>query len=114
MAPAPFAPQLSEVAAYRIVTEALTNVVRHAQAQSCHIRLMLADTLVLEVADDGRGLPPHHHAGVGLLGMRERAAELGGTCTITALPSGGTRMQAQLPFPSGHPKTADSVEHIGG
>jgi two-component system NarL family sensor kinase len=107
-------PAAVEAAAYRIIMEALTNVVRHAQAQTCHIRLTLTDVLELEVVDDGRGLPLDHHAGVGLLGMRERAAELGGTCTITALPSGGTRMYAQLPLPSGCADTDCAAGDMGG
>jgi signal transduction histidine kinase len=88
-----------EVAAYRIVLEALTNVLRHAQAQHCHIRLSAEDRLLyLQVADDGCGLPVNYQAGVGLTSIRERAAELGGACLIEHLPSGGTRIVVQLPL----------------
>jgi signal transduction histidine kinase len=89
-----------EVAAYRIVLEALTNVTRHAQARHCRIRLMLDRLLELEITDDGCGLPSVHRAGVGLTSMRERAEELGGTCVIESLPAGGTRVLAALPLPS--------------
>jgi signal transduction histidine kinase len=87
-----------EVAAYRIVQEALTNVVKHAQAGRCTVRLAAADVLEVAIADDGVGLPDERRAGVGLLAMRERAEELGGTCVIEALPAGGTRVMARLPL----------------
>jgi signal transduction histidine kinase len=53
--------------------------------------------LTVEVTDDGRGLPPDLVAGVGLSSMRERAAEMGGTCGVKAAPGGGTRVVAVLP-----------------
>src|SRR5215218_2277386 len=64
-----------EVAAYRIVQEALTNVARHAKASKCVIHLALEEaegTLRLEIEDDGRGLPPERGHGVGIASMRER------------------------------------------
>jgi signal transduction histidine kinase len=87
-----------EVAAYRIIREALSNVIRHAQARTCRIRLSVGDALCLEIGDDGVGLPPDRQAGVGLTSMRERAEELGGTCLVEALPAGGTRVWARLPL----------------
>lgn len=87
-----------EVAAYRIVQEALTNVASHAFAQTCLIRLWLNHTLCLEVKDDGVGLPKDGRMGVGLASMRERAAEIGGSCVIEPAPSGGTRVVARLPL----------------
>jgi signal transduction histidine kinase len=89
-----------EVAAYRIVQEALSNVVRHAQARTCQIQLRLAEALYLEIDDDGMGLPSARQAGVGLTSMRERAEELGGMCLVEALPAGGTRVRARLPLPA--------------
>ncbi len=77
---------------------ALTNVVRHSQARVCLVRLKLEDKLVVEINDDGRGLPAAPHAGVGLASMRERAVELGGTCAIEARRTGGTRVLVQLPL----------------
>jgi len=55
-------------------------------------------TLIVEVRDNGQGLPVQSHAGVGLRAMHERAAELGGICTIAALRGGGTVVQARLPL----------------
>src|SRR5947208_1404098 len=68
-------PAAVEVAAYRIVLEALTNVVYHAQATRCRICLSLSDVLTLEILDDGVGLSGDHRAGVGMTSMRERAEE---------------------------------------
>ncbi|MEI2610222.1 MAG: sensor histidine kinase [Candidatus Promineifilaceae bacterium] len=94
-------PAAVEVAAYRIAQEALTNVVRHAQARHCLVRLELNGALNVEIRDDGVGLPAggRQHGGLGLLSMRERAVELGGTCVIGPLPGGGTRILASLPLP---------------
>jgi signal transduction histidine kinase len=96
-------PAAVEVAAYRIVHEALTNVMRHAQAQTCHIQLTLAEQgpqtlLCLDIIDDGCGLPRERHQGVGLVAMRERAAELGGICVVAAGPTRGTVVRARLPL----------------
>jgi signal transduction histidine kinase len=93
-------PAAVEVAAYRIVMEALNNVVRHADARNCEVRLSLEDepeALNLEVSDDGRGMGEDHRSGVGLSSMRERAEELGGSCVVESARSGGTRVKAQLP-----------------
>lgn len=97
-------PAAAEVACYRIALEALTNVARHAEARNCTVRLALdeeAGTLHLEVEDDGRGIGEDHREGVGLTSMRERAEELGGSCTIEAVPFGsGTRIRVFLPYAS--------------
>ena len=99
--PLPPLPAAVDVAAYRIVQEALTNVVRHAQAHLCTVQLTVRDGLDVEVTDDGVGLPGARHIGVGLTSMRERAAELGGTCSVEPAPGGGTRVRAHLPLPRG-------------
>lgn len=92
-------PAAVEVAAYRIALEALTNVARHSGARSCAVRLSIADgALRIEVADDGRGVDPNVRAGTGLISMRERAQELGGTFEIELRPSGGTTVRASLPL----------------
>lgn len=94
-------PAAVEVAAYRIAQEALTNVARHAQAKVCRVRVSLGGELELEITDDGIGLPEDRRAGVGLSSMRERAAELGGTCVVEpAGLTGGTRLLARLPLPA--------------
>ena len=87
-----------EVAAYRIALEAIHNVNRHARAQHCVIRLSLCDNLCLDVSDDGRGLPDQVRAGVGMISMRERAEELGGTCVFEKRHGGGTHVLVQLPL----------------
>ncbi|MGZ4508823.1 MAG: GAF domain-containing sensor histidine kinase [Blastococcus sp.] len=97
----PSLPAAVEVAAYRIVTEALTNVVRHSGAT--HSSVVLAATggrLHLTVTDDGRGIeePRDHRSGVGLTAMPERAAELGGTCVVLPGAEGGTSVIAELPL----------------
>ena len=89
-----------EVAAYQIVSEALTNVRRHAMARHCRIHLAVNDGwLELEVADDGVGLSPELREGVGLGSMRERASELGGSVSVEAGPAGGTRVCGEIPVP---------------
>jgi signal transduction histidine kinase len=92
-------PAAVEVAAYRVVAESLTNVVRHAKARSARVRLeRTAADLVVEVADDGVGIGEDVQAGVGLLSVRERAAELGGRADVNCPPSGGTVVRAVLPL----------------
>ena len=93
-------PAAVEVAAYRIVLEALTSVVRHARARTCTVRLSVNGVLRLDVTDDGVGVDPAAPSGVGLTSMRERAAELGGRCLVERVPTGGTRVLAELPLPS--------------
>ncbi len=91
-------PAAVEVAAYRIVQEALTNVAKHAQAQCCQVRLAVDDgTLLVEIIDDGVGVPKNRQIGVGLHSMHERAAELGGTCVVEHAAGGGTQVLARLP-----------------
>jgi two-component system, NarL family, sensor kinase len=94
----PDLPVASEAAAYRIANEAMTNAVHHSGGQRCTVRLSASDVLSLEVEDDGTGLPPDDHAGLGLRSMRERADEVGGTWRIAAAPTGGTRVVASLPL----------------
>ncbi len=96
----PTLPAAVEVAAYRIIQEALTNVARHARAKTCTVSLAMDRDLEIEVSDDGVGLPPTRRAGVGLSSMRERAEEIGGSCVIEAGTSGGTRVVAKLPIPN--------------
>ena len=91
----------TEVAAYRIVQEALTNVVRHARARLCTVRLWQDGGLHITVEDDGVGLPVEPRAGVGLSSMAERAAELGGWCRVASRPDGETCVEAYLPLAEG-------------
>jgi signal transduction histidine kinase len=89
-----------EVAAYRIALEAFTNVIRHAHASECTIRLKVEnDALLVEISDNGKGIPiTVNHPGVGLHSMRERASELGGTFSIENNTNGGTMVLASLPM----------------
>jgi signal transduction histidine kinase len=92
-------PAAVEVAAYRIAGEALTNVTRHAHARNATVRLLRDDRdLLVEVADDGSGIAPEAQAGVGLVSLRERAAELGGRSEVTCPATGGTLVRAWLPL----------------
>src|SRR5919107_2389177 len=94
-------PAAVEVACYRIAQEALANVVRHARASHCSIRIRIDDeagALSVEVEDDGRGIRDDDRAGVGMISMRERTEELGGRCTVEPLVGGGTLVRALLPF----------------
>ena len=92
----PKLPAAVEVAAYRIVCEALTNISKHSQATECDVRLTFHGALQIDVRDNGIGLPQGTHSGVGMSSMRERAAELGGTFSIHSLAS-GVHISAQLP-----------------
>jgi signal transduction histidine kinase len=92
-------PGAIDLTAYRIVQELLTNVVRHAGAGVARVALRYApDEVALEIADDGcggNGAPPDGH---GLVGMRERAAAVGGTLAAGPAPGGGFRVSARLPI----------------
>jgi signal transduction histidine kinase len=92
-------PRALEDNAYRIVQEALTNVVKHAGATRIDVALLCADeTLRIGVVDDGSGLDPAAETdGFGLIGMRERVALASGTLTIAPGPSGGTAIDVRLP-----------------
>ena len=92
-------PAAVEVAAYWIVNEALTNVVRHARAARCTVEVCLDDAVLrIAVRDDGTGLPDGWRPGVGTSSMRERAAELSGTVSVQPGSGGrGTEVLAVIP-----------------
>jgi signal transduction histidine kinase len=93
----PFLPPEVSAAALRIAEEALTNVVRHADASVCRVRLRVDDCLHLEVSDNGSGRRDADTPGVGLASMRERAERIGGRFTLAdAAP--GTTVLAALPL----------------
>jgi signal transduction histidine kinase len=86
-----------ELAAYHIVQEALTNARRHAAGAAADVELRYAgDVLRLRIRDNGPGLADRQ-AGHGLLGMRERAAAVGGSLQTGPAPGGGFRVEAELP-----------------
>jgi signal transduction histidine kinase len=92
----PELPAAVEITVYRIVAEAVTNVVRHAGASRCTVQLTLTDRVTLDIADDG---PPNGawQTGVGLRSMRERTAELGGHWAAGPTGRGGN-VHAELPL----------------
>lgn len=95
-------PAAVETAAYRITVEAMTNAVRHSGGRTCAVSIGANDGAVdVDVRDDGRGLDPARRPGVGLRSMRERAAEVGGACTVRSLAEGGTLVHARLPLAYG-------------
>jgi signal transduction histidine kinase len=95
-----------ELALYRVAQEALSNVIRHAQARRAKVDLQFSDqAVVLEVTDDGRGFEvpdspaefaPSGH--FGLLGMQERAELIGAKLEIKSVPGAGTRIRVELPL----------------
>jgi signal transduction histidine kinase len=94
----------TEVAAFRIAQEALTNVAKHSRASKCTVRLSLLESrLMLTVEDNGIGFAPTIvelpglRRGLGLIGIRERAAACGGRLTIDSAPGSGTRLLIELP-----------------
>ena len=91
----------ARAAAYAIVLEALNNVVRHANATACTVRLAASGALEVVVEDDGVGIGDADGGGLGLASMRRRAAELGGTVDVARRPEGGTRLSAVLPLSAG-------------
>jgi signal transduction histidine kinase len=98
---APPAPML-ETAVYRLVQEGLNNVSKHSMASNAALSVRASGgAIVIEVADDGVGFEPARvEEGFGLVGMRERAALLGGTLEIDSGKGSGTRLRAQLPLGS--------------
>jgi signal transduction histidine kinase len=86
-------------AAFRIVQEALTNVLRHADASNAHVRVRASpDALEIEITDDGRADSAGVSPGLGLRGMAERAAALGGRVRVGPRDEGGWRVKAVLPL----------------
>ncbi len=99
----PALPKDVETAAFRITQEAVNNAVRHARPTAIDITAQLReDRLDLRIRDDGTGFQPEdptaEHGGMGLLGMRERAALLGGALQVESRPGGGTLITATIPI----------------
>lgn len=88
----------TEVAAYRIALEAVTNAARHARARHCSVLLVADGQLRVEVTDDGTGIAALARPGVGLAAMQERATEVGGRCIVSSVDPAGTRVLALLPL----------------
>ena len=111
-----------DLSAFRIVQEAVTNVVRHSGAPCCRVSIDYGtEQLALEIVDDGRsagsahsplgGGPGSHGSGFGITGMRERVSLLHGEFSAAPRPEGGFRVTARLPLPAGKPvERADAGE----
>lgn len=93
-------PAAVEVAAYRIASEAMTNVVRHSRARNCRVRVSCNGSLDLDVEDDGPSSSNGWRSGVGTWSIRERVSELGGTCTVGPSDAGGGAVRVRLPLPT--------------
>ena len=88
---------------YRVVQEALNNCAKHSQASTIRIKVQQGSAgLLLTIQDDGQGFDAAQTKGLGLLGIQERAARLGGTCVVDSTPGAGTVLSVELPFQSGN------------
>jgi signal transduction histidine kinase len=94
----PQLPAAVEVAAFRIASEAVTNVIRHSGASRCRVAVELDGAFSLTVTDNGHGADKSTGHGIGWSSMRQRAAELGGSCTISSRAEGGLVVRAVLPL----------------
>ena len=93
-------PEKQRTCIYRVIQEATTNCLRHAQAANIRIAVSTRDgVLQASVTDDGVGLARRRRGGLGLRGIEERVRELQGTMTIGSEPRGGTRLGVRLPLP---------------
>jgi signal transduction histidine kinase len=100
-------PPSIEIALFRIVQEAMTNVVKHARAHNVNVRVEhWGDAVVLFIEDDGQGFDVakvrrdrKHSMGLGLLSMEERATLLGGTLVVQSSPGRGTTLVVEIPLP---------------
>jgi signal transduction histidine kinase len=113
-----FSPEV-ETSAYRIIQEALTNVARHAQAQLCRVYLQrLPNTVLITVEDDGVGFDTtvaratDRRSGLGLIGIRERVAQLQGVLRVESTLGKGTRLTVELPARPrvGNASPAESID----
>ena len=105
-------PDRVETTAYFLACEALANAVKHSQAT--HVRVEVADSadrLILKIADNGRG-GVHPVVGHGVVGMRDRAAALGGTMTITSEQDSGTLIVAELPYEVVRADSREAARHV--
>jgi signal transduction histidine kinase len=101
-----------EVAAYYVVSEALTNAAKHAAASRVQIVLRLENaTLYLAIRDDGvGGADPTR--GSGLIGLKDRVEALGGRIEVASSPGSGTRLQVEIPLPSNPPTDSPTSREL--
>jgi signal transduction histidine kinase len=93
-------PEAHKVSLYRIVQEALTNCARHSEARSILVNLESRDDrYIVRIEDDGKGFTPSREArGIGLIGIEERVAGMGGTLELTSGPGSGTKLYLSIPL----------------
>jgi signal transduction histidine kinase len=97
---------------YRVVQEALHNCARHSRASTVRIRVeQNSDRLLLVIQDDGQGFDTRQMKGLGLLGIQERVARLGGKCRVHSQPGSGTILSVELPFAKQHWSTGALEPH---
>ena len=106
---------------FRVAQEALTNVVKHADANSAHVRLRYgSEDITLLVEDDGCGFDTQimsldsRRPSLGLVGMEERAKEMGGSFNIQSQPGEGTRVEVVIPYPDESEGGDDNTSDVGG
>ncbi|WP_210480543.1 histidine kinase [Naasia sp. SYSU D00948] len=105
-------PAAVEIAAYRIVSEALANAARHAGASRVEVEVVgTSEGVSLRIADDGVGIGDAPRLGTGLASQRERAEELGGTWRVARRPDGGTEVVAWLPV--AEQREEQEMAHVG-
>lgn len=91
-----------EVTAYRIVQECISNAIRHSGASRCSVQARVeGDRLIVEVEDDGVGMPAEPRTGIGLRSIRERAQEVGGSLLLRSTPNEGTSVLVTIPIREG-------------
>ena len=103
----PSLPAAVEVAVFRIASEAMTNTAKHSGASHCAVVIELDGTLAVTVTDNGCGSAQATRPGMGWTSMTERAAELGGSCTISSRTEGGLTVRAVVPLAAPLEETAD-------
>jgi signal transduction histidine kinase len=108
-------PEPVESAAWYLLAEALTNVVKHAEAQQIVVALAeRSGQLVVEVRDDGRGFDPTGPRGLGLVGLVDRVDIAGGSLQVCSAPGAGTTLHAELPLAAQPSLSAESSASVGG
>jgi signal transduction histidine kinase len=94
-------PEEHKTCIYRVVQEALHNIVQHAEARNVKVTVRQeADRLLLSIEDDGKGFRAQHERGMGLLGIQERVSHLGGSFSVDSEPGRGAVLKVMLPLPT--------------
>ena len=81
-----------------VITEAISNAVRHSGGTGLTVKVAVADELAIDITDNGNGIPADNRRHSGLANMRRRAEQVGGHCTIGSPPAGGTHLHWTAPL----------------